>query len=860
MTSEALGSPRWNPVAYRFVEEDCASTSDKVGVVSRTVPSDEATSTSGFRRYVPLLDWLPRYDRGFLTRDVLAGLTVWALVVPESMAYASIAGVPVQYGLYAVPLALVGYVVFGSCRQLFVGPSATVASISAVAVAAASTSATNQSQFIALTAALALMVGVIYILLGLARMGFVARFFAKPVLDGFIIGLGLYIAVGQFPKLVGIPKPSGDTVQIFVDTVRDIGDWQGLTVVIGVISLAALFGLARFLPKAPGALIVVVLAILAVGAFDLEGEGVSVVGTVPTGFDFVSWSGITWGQIWDLVPGALAVVIVGFAQSVAIAKAYGAKGGYRIDASQEMIGYGAANLGAGALQGFTVTGSLSKSAAAEEAGGKSPILLVVTSAFVVLTILFLAGLFKNLPEATLAAVVIHAVSGMIDFSKLAHLWRVHRDEFVLALGALLGVIVIGILAGVLIGVLLSLGLLIRRLVRPLITLHSKLSHGSGGEQEAFARARESLLAALGLVAVADVCRHREAEAVPVEVVGVLDDELADGAEVALNSVQVAGVGGGRHELDVVLGCPRPDRGRPVAGEVVLDPVEPPRAWVGEPDLAHELKRGGAVAAGPEPPSQVVGVDVERAHQVADSVAAAVGRPLALGPCLARPASPRLWAQADRAHLVEADHDPVCRLLSVERQHARRSRLVVGIGTRFPGARALEREPGAGEQPCEVGGRDSGPLPAQILRKLGQAPAREWHPERVGTGAGDRDDPLLVVNRDPAGSPAPETRAQRLEAALVEVVGHLAHVRLVCEQHARDLRWAHQRRRGQQDHRPLPRRGVLGPLRQPLQPLPLTRSERTNENRRGTHRHLLRSHTSRFNGRSQFPVERYEKAH
>jgi len=457
------------------------------------VPSDETTAPSAFRRYVPLLDWLPRYDRGFLTRDVLAGLTVWALVVPESMAYASIAGVPVQYGLYAVPLALVGYVVFGSCRQLFVGPSATVASISAVAVAAASTSATNQSQFIALTAALALMVGVIYILLGLARMGFVARFFAKPVLDGFIIGLGLYIAVGQFPKLVGIPKPSGDTVQIFVDTVRDIGDWQGLTVVIGVISLAALFGLARFLPKAPGALIVVVLAILAVGAFDLEGEGVSVVGTVPTGFDFVSWSGITWGQIWDLVPGALAVVIVGFAQSVAIAKAYGAKGGYRIDASQEMIGYGAANLGAGALQGFTVTGSLSKSAAAEEAGGKSPILLVVTSAFVVLTILFLAGLFKNLPEATLAAVVIHAVSGMIDFSKLAHLWRVHRDEFVLALGALLGVIVIGILAGVLIGVLLSLGLLIRRLDHP----HASIL-GRGRDGTAFV----------------DVATHEDAAEVP----------------------------------------------------------------------------------------------------------------------------------------------------------------------------------------------------------------------------------------------------------------------------------------------------------------------------------------------------------
>ncbi len=418
------------------------------------------------RRYVPILSWLPRYDRGFLTKDTVAGLTVWALIVPESIAYAAIAGVPPQYGLYAVPLALIGYVVFGGCRQLFVGPSATVASISAVAVAAATTSTTTASQAIALSAVLALMVGVIYVLLGLLRMGFVARFFAKPVLDGFIIGLGLYIAVGQFPKLVGVAKPSGDTVQVFVDTLRDIGSWEWWTVAVGVLSLAALFALARFVPKAPGALIVVVLAIGAVKAFDLEGHGVSVVGTVPTGFDFVPWSGISWDELWGLVPGALAIVIVGFAQSVAIAKAYGAKGGYRVDASQEMIGYGAANIGAGALQGFTVTGSLSKSAAAEGAGGKSPILLAVTSVAVLLTILFLAGLFENLPEATLAAIVIHAVSGMIDPSKLTQLWRVHRNEFALAAGALLGVILIGILAGVVIGVALSLGLLIRRLDHP----------------------------------------------------------------------------------------------------------------------------------------------------------------------------------------------------------------------------------------------------------------------------------------------------------------------------------------------------------------------------------------------------------
>jgi SulP family sulfate permease len=431
------------------------------------------------KRYVPALDWLPKYDRGFLTRDVVAGITVWALAVPESMAYAGIAGVPVQYGLYAIPVALLGYVFFGSCRQLFVGPSATVASISAVVVGGAAVGSTDPSRLVALSAALALTVGVLYVALGLLRMGFVARFFAKPVLAGFIVGLGLYIAVGQFPKLVGVHKPDGNTVQIFFRTLREIGSWNGATVVVGALALAALFALARFAPRLPGALIVAAVAILSVDVFGLEDHGVEVVGNVPTGFQFVSWSTVGWSDIQQMLPGALAIVIVGFAQSVAIAKSYAAKNGYRVDANQELIGYGAANLGAGALQGFTVTGSLSKSAAAEEARGRSPLLLVVTAAATVITILWLAGLFEKLPEAALAAIVIHAVWGMIDFRKLTGLLHTHRDEFVLAAGALLGVILIGILAGVVIGVALSFVLLIHWLDHPRVALLGRRRRGTG---------------------------------------------------------------------------------------------------------------------------------------------------------------------------------------------------------------------------------------------------------------------------------------------------------------------------------------------------------------------------------------------
>jgi hypothetical protein len=192
------------------------------------------------RRYLPVLSWLPGYRRACLPRDAIAGLTVWALAVPEALAYAGIAGVPVQFGLYAIPLALVGYVAFASSRHLFVGPSATVATLSGGAVASVAAAGASQGDIVALSAALSLLVAAVYLVLGIARMGFVARFFAKPVLDGFIVGLGAYIVVGQLNKLVGIEKPDGNTVRVLLVTLGDIGTWQWLTVATGAAALAAL--------------------------------------------------------------------------------------------------------------------------------------------------------------------------------------------------------------------------------------------------------------------------------------------------------------------------------------------------------------------------------------------------------------------------------------------------------------------------------------------------------------------------------------------------------------------------------------------------------------------------------------------
>jgi len=425
-------------------------------------------TTSRLGRVLPILRWLPGYRTAWLGPDVLAGLTVWALVVPESMAYAAIAGVPVQYGLYTVPLAVVGYALFGTSKRLFVGPSSTVAALSAATVAPLAVASSDH--FVALTAVLALLVGGLYVLAGLLRMGFIARFFAKPVLEGFILGLGIYMVVGQIYKVVGAPKPSGTTLQALWADLTSISEWNWTTVAVGAASLVVLFGLARFAPKVPGTLVVVVVGIAATSLFGLERHGVEVVGRVPTGFAFVSWSGITFDQVWAMVPGALGILVVGYAESLAVAKAYAAKDNSRIDPNQELIAYGAASIGAGSLQGLTTTGSLSKSAAADEAGSRTPVTFLVVGALAVVTVLFIAGVFEKLPEAVLGAIVIHAVWGMIDFRKLTRLAKASVPDFWLALGALVGVIAVGILAGIVIGVVLSLVLLIHRFDHPHVAI------------------------------------------------------------------------------------------------------------------------------------------------------------------------------------------------------------------------------------------------------------------------------------------------------------------------------------------------------------------------------------------------------
>jgi sulfate permease, SulP family len=431
----------------------------------------EARPPAGAARYVPILQWLPQYKARYLRGDLIASVTVWALLVPEAMAYAAVAGLPVQYGLYAVPLAGLGYMVFGGSRHLWVGPDAAPAAVTAAVVVGVVGASASSSEYIAAVGMLAVLTGVLFLIFGLLRLGWIAKFFAEPILAGFVFGLGWFIAIGQLVKIAGIPKQSGDSVRKLVETFGHIGSWNWTSVVVGVIALALLFGLAKFVPKIPAAIVVVVLGILAVKLFDLSTKhGVSIVGNVPKGFHFASWSSLSAHDVYYLIPGAFAVLLVAFSQSVALAKTFAEKYHEPFDANQELFGYGAACLGAGGLQGYAATGSLSKSALSQEAGAETPLNQGITAILIVVTVLFLTGLFKNLPEAVLGAVIIHAVSGAMRPGKLVRLWRANRMEFGLAALTVFGVLVINILPGILIGVLGSFFLLIRRLDHPRTTL------------------------------------------------------------------------------------------------------------------------------------------------------------------------------------------------------------------------------------------------------------------------------------------------------------------------------------------------------------------------------------------------------
>jgi sulfate permease, SulP family len=425
---------------------------------------------------IPLFTSLRGYERRRLRGDIAAGLTVWAVLVPEALAYASIAGVSPVVGLYAAPGALVLYAAFGSSRHLVTGPMAATAALSAAAVG--DLAAQGSDAFLQLTITLALVVGILALAAGLLRLGFLAGFISEPVLKGFIIGLALTIIVGQVPKLFGIAKGEGDFFEQLWDLVRGLEGTSGLTLLVGILSLALVVGLKEVAPVVPGSLVAVVLGIVAVRVFELDQHGVEIVGQVEGGLPPIGLPDVAAHRYLDVAPAAIGVMLVGFAEGLGAAKTYAARSHDEIDANRELVGLGAANLGSAFSSGMVVNGSLSKTAVNASAGARSQLSGLVVAVLTIITLLFLTGLFEELPEATLAAVVIAALVELVDLPALVRLYRFHtrgagrayavaaRPDFVAALAALLGVLVFDTLPGLFIGIGVSLLLLLYRASRP----------------------------------------------------------------------------------------------------------------------------------------------------------------------------------------------------------------------------------------------------------------------------------------------------------------------------------------------------------------------------------------------------------
>jgi high affinity sulfate transporter 1 len=425
----------------------------------------------------PVFGSLQGYRRVWVRADVVAGLTVWAVLVPEALAYATIAGVPPVVGLYAAIPSLVLYAAAGSSRHLVVGPMSVTAALSAATVAPFAGG--DSALYIGLTAALAVVTGIVGLLAGLLRLGFIASFISEPVLKGFIVGLALTIMIGQVPKFFGVPKSDGDFFQQTWGLITHLGDTQGLTLLVGSLSLAVVLACKKWFPLVPGSLLAVLLGTAASVLFGLQGRGVEIVGEIDSGlpdFGLPDAGGLS-GYL-DLAGPAVGVMIVGFAEGLGAAKTYAAKAGYQISANRELIGLGAANLGSGLCAGMVVNGSLSKTAVNGAAGARSQVSGLVVAVLTLITLLFLTGLFEELPEATLSAVVIAAVIELVDFPALRRLYRVWTDrlgsiygfaaraDFAAAIAAMLGVLIFDTLPGLVIGIGVSMLLLLYRVSRP----------------------------------------------------------------------------------------------------------------------------------------------------------------------------------------------------------------------------------------------------------------------------------------------------------------------------------------------------------------------------------------------------------
>lgn len=418
------------------------------------------------KRLLPIFEWLPRYQRSDLRYDVIAGVTVSALVVPKALGYAGIALIPIQNGLYAAAAGALIYAIFGTSRQISTGPSSAIAAVAASAVVTTGLPADEAPQ---LVAAVTLMAGVLFLALSVLKMGWISRFLSKAVITGFLFGAAIEVVVGELPKTTGTEASGENSWREFASWWNSLDSFHGTTLLVGAVALGAILAMRFIWPRVPGALVLVVGGLVAAQVFNLADRGVATVGEVPRGVPAPAFPGLSvfTENFPTITVAAIALLLIGFSQTAGDARMFASRHKYRIDVDQESLAQGMSNVGSGLFQGMPVSTSLSASSLSDSTGARTQMSSVVTGAMVILTLLVFAPLFSDLPKPVLAAIIIDAVVfGMMDVAEMRRLWRVARVDFWIAVGAILGVLTSGVLAGVIIGIVLSLGWLVYVNARP----------------------------------------------------------------------------------------------------------------------------------------------------------------------------------------------------------------------------------------------------------------------------------------------------------------------------------------------------------------------------------------------------------
>jgi high affinity sulfate transporter 1 len=407
---------------------------------------------------------LSPFRRDWLAKDLVAGIVLTTLLVPQGMAYAELAGLPPITGLYTSIMCLLGYAVFGPSRILVLGPDSSLGPMIAATILPLIAAKGDPKRAIALASMLAIMVAAIMILAAVAKLGFIADLISKPTMIGYMNGLALTILVGQLPKLFGFKVDAEGLIREFTGFVSGLANGEAVAAAaaVGIAGIALILVLQRWLPKIPAVLVMVVLAVAAASVFNLSEHGVSLVGVLPKGFPPLTLPSVGLADLGPLFAGALGIALVSLADTISTASAFAARTGQEINGNGEMIGIGVANLAAGLFQGFPVSTSGSRTAVAERSGAKTQLTGITGAILITLMIVFAPGLFRNLPQPALAAVVITAALSLADIGGTVRLWRQRRTEFGLSIAAFLGVALLGVLPGIAIAVGLSILNVFRR--------------------------------------------------------------------------------------------------------------------------------------------------------------------------------------------------------------------------------------------------------------------------------------------------------------------------------------------------------------------------------------------------------------